>query len=106
MDIEDARARCRSFVKAGMLRHHAEDALYREGFDEHQIEEAVSNYEMLRSSHRRRQRCFTRFWAGSMFLICGGLFVYFAFLADADRHVFHYWLLAPAVFGLLKALLP
>jgi hypothetical protein len=106
VDTEDARVRCRKFVKAGMLKHHAENALYREGFDKHQIEEAMSEFEMLRDSHRRRQRWITRLWAGAMFFICSGVFVYFAFLAPTDRHVFHLWLLMPAMFGLLKTLLP
>lgn len=106
MATDNAKDRCRAFVKAGMRRLQAEDALYREGFDEQEIKEAIAEYETLRTSHRTQQQRFTRCWAGSMFLACGGLFVYFVFLAHPDRHVFHFWLLAPAFFGLFKALLP
>ena len=105
MDSGDARARCQEFVKTGMLRHHAKSALKREGFDEQEIEEAISEYDALRSSHQKRQRSLTRLWAGAMFLICGVLFLYFAFLSNDERHTAHFWLLAPACFGLFKMLL-
>ena len=106
MDIEQARERCREYVQSGMLKHHAYDALHREGFDRTVIDQVLKEYESLRLVKLQRQTAGIRLWAGALFVGCGAAFAYYAFFAYEDRHVFHYWLLAPAMLGLLKMLLP
>jgi hypothetical protein len=106
MDVEEARIHCQRYVESGMLRHHARNALQREGFDEWTVEEVLADYESMRQAHRSRLRRFTQAWGTALFVGCSGVFVYFAFFASPDWHILHWWLLGPAMFGLLKMLLP
>ena len=106
MNVNTARELCQKYVKMGMTEYQARNALLREGCDEPTVENALHDYVELRDARRKRNTRFKRLWGAALFAGFGGAFLFFAFLAGERVHVFHFWMLAPAIYGLLKMLLP
>ena len=104
MSIEDARVRCREYVKLGMRKHHAEAALIREGVDESIVREALNEYDKMWAAFKLRQRRLIQLWGAILLFGSTGVLVYYAFFYTVG--LIHWWLCAPAMYGLLKILLP
>lgn len=106
IDIEEARARCREYARAGLLAHRVRGALRREGYSQSTIDEVAGEYEQVRAWHRERQQRLVRLAGGCVFAGCTGLFLFLFCFASPNDHIVSYGLLAGAMVGFLKMVLP
>lgn len=106
MDVAEARTLCHEYVKRQMQKHHARDALTREGFDVQTIETVMAEFDEIRDASMAGKRRLVQAGGAILFVSCAGLFLYLALFNPVGQRAFHLWLLAPATFGLLKMLLP
>ena len=106
MDIQRAQELSRDYVKRGMRKLQVHDALIREGYDVETVKEVMADFEELRTASLNRKRGLIQFGGAALFISCGALFLYFAFFPTGAGNVAHFWLLVPAMLGLLKMLLP